>query len=111
LQLINTPHGLFKAVFDLSYLTVLYSGYYLVIIVGFLHATFRLKNELTACLMKIINEKHKNSYPYITINNSEIKGKIEYLFDKNSIILNENGIIKAIYWDSIKCLEIQVNKK
>lgn len=60
--------------------------------------------------LKIINEKHKNNFPYVHINVSEAKGKLEYLFDKNSILLNENGVIKAIQWDSIKCLEVLVNE-
>lgn len=68
------------------------------------------RNKIKDCIMKIINKKHKNSYPYVAINTSEVKGKLEDLFDNTSIILKENGTLKAIQWDSIKCLEIKENE-
>ena len=67
------------------------------------------KNNYNAFLNKyetFLNSKYKIGYPFVETNIPELKGKVESIFDKDFLILNNNGVKKIIPWDSLKYLEI-----
>ena len=60
-------------------------------------------------LQFVLNNLHSDEYPttYITIEETEIKGKIEDIFNNDFIILKDDGLIITIEWDSIIVLKLQ----
>jgi len=49
------------------------------------------------------------SFPYIRLKTErgEVVGQLNDAKNKSMIILNENGVFKAIPWDQIKTIEIK----
>lgn len=57
---------------------------------------------------QIINHYSDNfPYTYIIVTSGIIYGKIDDVFGKNLILLNENGIIKAVLWKTIEAIEME----
>ena len=78
------------------------------VIIG-ISAYLLTKNNYNAFLNKyetFLNSKYKAGYPFVETNIPELKGKVESIFDKDFLILNNNGVKKIIPWDSLKYLEI-----
>ena len=74
-----------------------------------MYAYLFAKNNYNAFLNKyetFLNSKYKIGYPFVETNIPELKGKVESIFDKDFLILNNNGVKKIIPWDSLKYLEI-----
>lgn len=58
---------------------------------------------------KQIISHNSNNFPYIHIilTSGTIYGKIDDVFGKNLILLNENGIIKAVLWKTVEAIEVE----
>lgn len=63
-------------------------------------------NEFLSKYETDLNFRYHAGYPFVETNIPEVKGKVESIFDKEFLILNNNGVKKIIPWDSLKYLEI-----
>lgn len=68
-----------------------------------------IRKQFLDHLQFILNALHFNEYPttYITVEETEIKGKIEDIFNDDFIILKDDGLTVTIEWDSIIVLKLQ----
>ncbi len=68
------------------------------------------KKEYNEILKQVLNEKHKTDFPVITVStsgNQIVKGKIENVFNENSITLRERDITTIVMWSSVDTIQIE----
>ena len=60
-----------------------------------------------------IIKAYSTGYPFVSIKTSSgmIEGKVEDVFNKHLIILNENGVQKLTSWKNVEIMEIKINNK
>lgn len=83
---------------------------WILLLTGTIYLSFMSRKNLLLHSKFLLNKKYRVNFPYVYIktNSVELKSKVWDIFDKNLIILeNYNvAVIKAVKWDSIKCLEL-----
>lgn len=73
-----------------------------------LSLVYRKATVLLTEWKKQIMIHHSDNFPYVYIkmNSGIIYGKIEDMLNENIILINENGVVKAIFWKNIEAIEM-----
>ncbi|MCK5660851.1 MAG: hypothetical protein KAH86_05775 [Methanosarcinales archaeon] len=71
-----------------------------------------IRRQFLNHLQFVLNNLHSDEYSvtYITTKETEIKGKIEDIFNNDFIILKDDGLTVSVEWDSIIILKLQNEK-
>lgn len=89
----------------------IYVGGILLSIISLTLGSMQAKLILSEWKKQIISH-YSDNFPYIYIKATSgiIYGKIDDVFGKNLILLSENGIIKAVFWNTIEAIEMESSR-